>query len=316
MKEHRSFVYSPKRFVRLASYLLRSGDRVDPRGMNTREIVNAHLTMRDPRDRLIFDPARKMNIAFAIADWVQMMVGDDDLEFVAQFASAIRGFADPKDPTKLGGAYGPRLKSETFNQVDEVVQRLRDDPNTRQAVLTIYDGREDLWTESHVVPCTLSLQFLIRDKRLNCIATMRSNDIVWGLTYDVFNFTMIQEYVAVKVGLPLGDYFHNVGSLHLYVDRDSKMVKALGEPIRSAPKMDPMPEDLNIGLLYEAINLAQDLTSRLFWDRIGRFTSQYGKDLALVTRWWAARKDAPYESDAAYRAIKNEALRKIVRLWR
>jgi hypothetical protein len=168
-----------------------------------------------------------------------------------------------------------------------------------------------------VVPCTLSLQFLIRDKRLNCIATMRSNDIVWGLTYDVFNFTMIQEYVAVKVGIPLGDYFHNAGSLHLYADRDAKMVKALGEPIRSAPKMDLMPESLNVGLLYESINLAFDLSSRRFWEQLNEsIQSQYEADLALVTRWWAARKDAPYEADAAYRAIKNEALRKIIRLWR
>ncbi|MCK5506860.1 MAG: thymidylate synthase, partial [Thermodesulfovibrionia bacterium] len=303
-------------FVRLASYLLRHGDKVDPRGMNTREIVNAHLTLRDPRDRLIFDKARKMNIAFAIADWVQIMVGNDDLEFLARFATAIRGFADPKKPHKLGGAYGPRLKHQEFDQIQGVIGRLKEDSNSRQAVLTIYDGRPDLVTESHVVPCTLSLQFLIRDSRLNCIATMRSNDIVWGLTYDVFNFTMIQEYVAVKVGIPLGDYLHNAGSLHLYADRDAKMVKALGEPIRSAPKMDPMPESLNIGLLYESINLAFELGTRLFWDRIGRFDNQYGKDLALVTRWWAARLDAPYEADAAYRAIKNDALRKIVRLWR
>jgi thymidylate kinase len=45
---------------------------------------------------------------------------------------------------------------------------------------------------------------------------MRSNDIVLGFTYDIFAFTMFQEMMANELGLELGTYYHNVGSMHIY----------------------------------------------------------------------------------------------------
>jgi thymidylate synthase len=45
---------------------------------------------------------------------------------------------------------------------------------------------------------------------------MRSNDAFWGLPYDVFLFTMLQELFAAELNVELGRYHHSVGSLHLY----------------------------------------------------------------------------------------------------
>jgi thymidylate synthase len=57
---------------------------------------------------------------------------------------------------------------------------------------------------------------MVRDGRLELIASMRSNDAFKGLPHDVFSFTMMQEIVARILGHELGAYFHFVGSLHLY----------------------------------------------------------------------------------------------------
>jgi len=293
------------------------GQTSSPRGMKTKELVNARILVRDPSDRLIFDPARKMNIGFAIADWLQMMVGDDELDVLSHFAKGIKEFADPDNPSKVGGAYGPRLKTpEGFSQIAEVIDVLKNDPDSRQAVATIYDGKTDLWTAADIVPCTLSLQFLIRQKRLHCIASMRSNDIVWGLTYDVFNFTMIQEYVARQLGVKLGDYHHNAGSLHLYVDRDKAMAKSLSPHARVNMKMAPMPKDINIGVMYLCFKEARDLSTRTFWSERHKLVSQYEKDLVTVARYWAARKGGEkYEANASYEATTDPALRKMLRMW-
>jgi len=316
MRIYRPYMYSPRRYAKLVKYLSKEGYKTGPRGMMTKEMLNVHLVIRDPRDRLVFDPGRKMNIGFAIADWLQMMMGDDDLEFLSHFAKNIEKFADPADETKVGGAYGPRLKQPEFVQLHEVVTKLLDDSDSRQAVASIYDGKIDLWTESHVVPCTLSLQFLIRHGRLHTIASMRSNDIVWGLTYDVFNFTMMQEYVAAKVGKPLGDYHHNAGSLHFYIDRDRELIKNLDLHPRVNMKMPPMPAEINIGQIYRCFKDARDLASREFWVQLGHLKTQYEKDLALVARHWSARKaKQPYEAEAAYNATKGKAIRKLLRLW-
>lgn len=62
----------------------------------------------------------------------------------------------------------------------------------------------------------VSMQFLIREGKLNLIVCMRSNDIYLGFPYDIFNFSMFQEYIAGKLGVKLGEYIHVVGSLHYY----------------------------------------------------------------------------------------------------
>lgn len=312
----RPFIYSPRRYGRLIEYLQREGVKSSPRGIETREMLDAHLVLRDPQDRLIFDPGRRMNIGFAIADWLQIMIGDDTIEFLEHFVSGITEFADPKNKEKVGGAYGPRLKQPEFSQIEDVINRLKADPFSRQAVISIYDGAVDLQAKAHVVPCTLSLQFLIRDDKLHAIASMRSNDVVWGLTYDIFNFTMIQEYIAAKLGLSMGDYRHHAGSLHLYVERDKKLIKRLGQHPRIYMKMDHMPEEINIGHIYLLFKRARDLVTREFWSLLRNCKTQYEKDLALVARYWAARKAGErYEAEAAYKATSNQALRKLLRLW-
>ena len=66
------------------------------------------------------------------------------------------------------------------------------------------------------VACATSLQFLLRDGQLDAVIHMRSNDAFWGLPYDVFLFTMLQELFAAELNVELGRYHHSVGSLHLY----------------------------------------------------------------------------------------------------
>src|SRR4051812_41418328 len=101
------------------------------------------------------------------------------------------------------------------NQFENVVALLRRKENSRQAVIQLFDG-SDLAAAYKDIPCTCTLQFMIRDKRLNLTASMRSNDAFKGLPHDVFSFTMIQEIMTRTLGVELGDYTHFASSLHVY----------------------------------------------------------------------------------------------------
>jgi len=93
---------------------------------------------------------------------------------------------------------------------------LRFDPETRRAVLVFQDPDKMFDIDSVDVACASTLQFLIRNRKLHAVCTMRSNDAIWGLPYDVFLFTMLQELLACQLGLELGDYHHCAGSMHIY----------------------------------------------------------------------------------------------------
>lgn len=157
-------------------------------------------------------PERKLGYRFMLAEAWWILTGQNKLTSIDKYSKHIKEFSD--DGTFFMGAYGPKV----VDQLPYVLDCLVSDPSTRQAVISIWRERP---RPSKDIPCTLSLQFLIRDSRLNCIATMRSSDIWLGWPYDVFNFSMISKYICELLhqkGFPvyLGDLYFTAGSQHLY----------------------------------------------------------------------------------------------------
>src|SRR5215813_13345269 len=105
---------------------------------------------------------------------------------------------------------------------------------------------------SNDVPCCCSLQFLLRDGKLNLIAHMRSNDLFTGFWYDVFFFTMLQELLARELNVPLGWYQHFAGSFHLYEKDYPAAERILTEDYKKIA-MPPLtaPDEVDKVLHYE-----------------------------------------------------------------
>ena len=145
----------------------------------------------------------------------------------------------------LFGAYGPRLLGVrgVTNQLENIVLLLKGKPSSRQAVIQLFDA-EDIVDKHKDVPCTSTIQFLLRSDGLEMITTMRSNDVYLGLPHDVFCFTMIQEIVARRLGVEPGVYRHIVGSLHLYDRNVDDASRYLGEGWQPTKEYMPsMPSD-------------------------------------------------------------------------
>jgi thymidylate synthase len=123
-----------------------------------------------------------------------------------------------------------------------VIDRLRDRPDTRRAVISILEP-SDLAPNLAEAPCTTALQFIRRRERLHMVAVMRSNDAYLGFPHDVFCFTMIQELVARSLGIQVGEYHHFATSLHLYEQDVEKVSRYLDEgyqnPTFAMPRMPP-----------------------------------------------------------------------------
>lgn len=227
-----------------------------PRGKPIRELIAASFTLMNPRNRLVFSPARAVNYGFGVGELCWYVRGDRDLATMHYYNRRMAQFSD--DGETINSAYGnrmfqPRWRDEgianwkgfeyTVSQFDNVVAELKADPHSRRAVIHInepYDLRQAVVRGSKDVPCTMSLQLLIRDRRLHMHALMRSNDVVWGMPYDVFSFTSLQEaflYTLQDEGVDvedLGSYHHTAGSLHLY-DTHFSMAGLVGQERLSDP---------------------------------------------------------------------------------
>lgn len=229
------------------------GADVSPRGYLTKELIAVQSTiyMEQP---IITSPGRQLGYRFMFAEAAWILSGDDKVETIAPYSKDISNFSD--DGVTFFGAYGPKIS----DQIEYVVKTLVEDPTTRQAVINIW--RENP-PKTKDVPCTLSLQFIIRNGYLNCVATMRSSDIWLGHPYDIFNFSALSTAVAIYLreegmGVKLGLLHLNAGSKHLYHRNFEAVQKVISTEIgaKMAPGFRLDPQN------YQSVNEFRDY---LWW---------------------------------------------------
>lgn len=182
-----------------------------------------------PEQRVLFSPLRDANPFFHLMEGLWMLAGRNDVAWITQFNSGFPQFSD--DGVIFHGAYGYRWRQYFgYDQLDTIINELRANPTTRRAVLAMWDG--GCWGENDNagdlntaigggkdVPCNTNVFFRIVNGKLNMMINCRSNDIVWGAYgANAVHMSMMQEYVARCVGVPVGAYYQNSFNYHLYLD--------------------------------------------------------------------------------------------------
>ena len=131
--------------------------------------------------------------------------------------------------------------------MQHVLDTLADDPGKRRAVASIYLPQFDQHgLANEEVPCTLNLQYLVRNDKLQAITYMRSQDAFKVLPYDLFIFTMLQEYLLNELKpehpkFQLGRYNHFSGSFHIYANDIPQIKDVLKNNSMEVVKMAEMP---------------------------------------------------------------------------
>ena len=229
-------------FNQVLDALAQYGIESSPRGMKIRELINCNIVVLDPRKRIVSCPQRRFSGAYAFGELVWYLTARNDLAFMDYYSAQMKRNSD--DGLTLNSAYGYRIfghhKMIPFDQWENAKRLLREDSDTRQAIIHLHTPNNQK-TKDEV--CTLSLQFLIRQGKLDLIVNMRSNDLVLGFTYDAFSFTMLQEMMAVELGVELGHYFHNAGSMHIY-ERSFHLLASHTHSRYADSVMSVMPQDV------------------------------------------------------------------------
>jgi len=220
------------------SKLLKSRNRIQPTKGSATELTGVLLKITKPRARLS-QTEMKGTLFSCLGELLWYLAKTNKLGFISYYLKSYKKYSD--DGKTLYGGYGPRMfNMRGKNQVANVIARLRKKPYSRQAVIQLFDA-SDIVKEHKDVPCTCSMQFMIRRRRLHMFIYMRSNDAFLGLPHDVFAFTMLQEIIARSLGVALGTYNHAVGSLHLYKKDRHDARQYLNEGWQPTTTMPPMP---------------------------------------------------------------------------
>jgi len=218
------------------------GRTIRPRGGECMEWEDAQLKLNLMGCPLTNFEARNLNLRYAKQEFLWYLRGDrydTSIEKCATLWKKIR---------QADGGYNSNYGQYIFpNQFNWVVEQLARDPDSRQASIVLLLPSHLIEGNPDVV-CTYGLNFRIRNSHLNMTVMMRSNDIIFGLTNDVFCFSMLYRmiYVALTEMYPtlkVGWYTHFVNSLHVY-ERHYDMISKIiaGDARKFTPIEVPWPE--------------------------------------------------------------------------
>ena len=203
-------------FIDIAKTMLAEGTKRTARGLETIELRNVWLVLNNPSASVVTLPARAINHEYLKAELDWYMAGDPHVEKIAKASSFWTKLADTNGT--VNSNYGKLIMTDKWagkSQFEWCIARLKEDPESRQAVLNYnqpvhkYEGNKDF-------VCTLTQQFLIDNGALHSTVHMRSNDLIYGATYDIPWFVAVQALVADALDIPLGSYNHVAASLHVY----------------------------------------------------------------------------------------------------
>ena len=185
---------------------------------DTKALFNVGFYITDPKDRKIINRERNWSIEYAYSEWRWYLSGNRNVyelgEIYGKIPEIWKRMADAVG--NVNSNYGWQWKRN--DQIDYVIDLLKHQPDTRQAVITILDMKEhDTFTFD--TPCTYAIQFTIVHGRLNMCVTMRSNDLWYGFCNDQYQFSMLQEMIADELKIEMGTYYHFAHNMHLYNDK-------------------------------------------------------------------------------------------------
>jgi thymidylate synthase len=175
------------------------------------------ITYTHPRERVLFNLARDANPFFHLYESFWMLAGQNDVASLDYYNSNMKNYSD--DGKTFNGAYGKRWRAHS--QVEKIIFHLKRNPNSRRAVLQMWNVEDDLLQieTSKDVCCNLSVTFSIQNDKLNMVVFNRSNDLIWGaLGANAVHFSILQEYIACCLDCDVGTYSQVSANMHVYSD--------------------------------------------------------------------------------------------------
>lgn len=200
------------------------------------------VTYCNPTHRVLLDPHRDANPFFHLFESLWLIAGRQDARWLDQFVGDFSSrFAE--EDGKLHGSYGFRWRRHFGqDQLEGVIKLLRENPDDRRVVLQMWDPRSDLDRVYRDVPCNLVVvprlltegpadsgnRLPLAFHRLDLTVFNRSNDICWGMFgANAVQFSMLQEYLAGRIGVQVGRYYQISTNAHLYKAHEASLSPTL-----------------------------------------------------------------------------------------
>ena len=165
----------------------------------------------------------------------------------------------------LGPVYGHQWRnwnSEEIDQIKEVIESLKNNPNSRRMLVSAWNPSvmpdtsksfaENVANgKAALPPCHAFFQFYVapgdpeaEDKRpkLSCQLYQRSADVFLGVPFNIASYALFTMMMAQVCDYAPGDFIHTFGDAHIYNNHIEQLNLQLTREIRKLPSMTLNPE--------------------------------------------------------------------------
>lgn len=233
------------------------------------------VTFTHPRERVLFSATRNINPWLHFFEPLYLLSGRRD---VAYLSGIVKKFADYSDDGQVfNAAYGYRLR-HPLDQIEGAIRRLKSDPQDRRTVLQIRNPR-DMPYKGKDAACNISMALKVREGLLNAHVFNRSNDLIWGGPAGGTNhpqFSVLQEYIAGRLGLGMGHYTATTDCMHVYLNSQWEEQKTdlqqveyythhIVKPFPMMTEPEKFDQDLKLAFSYDFVGQAPSTGFQSIW---------------------------------------------------
>ena len=229
-----------KQYLSLLQRILDEGTvKTDRTGTGTKSIFG-HQMRFDLNDGFPLLTTKKLHLKSIIHELLWFLRGDTNIAYLkANGVSIWDEWADENGD--LGPVYGqqwrswPDYKGGTIDQISNVVEMIRHNPDSRRMIVTAWNPAEI--EQMALPPCHCLFQFYVADGRLSLQLYQRSADTFLGVPFNIASYALLLMMMAQVTGLKAGEFIHTTGDTHLYLNHLEQARLQLTREPRPLPKM-------------------------------------------------------------------------------
>jgi len=232
-------------YLDLLSRVLEHGvEKGDRTGTGTLSIFG-HQMRFDLAEGYPLLTTKKLHVKSIVHELLWFLAGDTNIRYLNEHG--VRIWDEWADETgELGPVYGRQWRSwpgpdgERIDQISEVIERIRRDPDSRRHVVSAWNVGDV--ERMALPPCHVLFQFWVGGGRLSCQLYQRSADVFLGVPFNIASYALLLMMVAQVCELEAGELVHTFGDAHLYLNHlEQARLQLLREP-RALPRMRLNPE--------------------------------------------------------------------------
>ncbi|MDX1346690.1 MAG: thymidylate synthase [Thiomicrorhabdus chilensis] len=221
-----------KQYLELLNHIIENGtDKGDRTGTGTRSVFGYQMRF-DLQQGFPLVTTKKLHLRSIIHELLWFLSGDTNIKYLKD--NGVRIWDEwATDSGDLGPLYGKQWvawekpNGETINQIAEVIETLKNNPNSRRMIVTAWNPA-DLPDESMspqqnveqgrmaLATCHAFFQFYVANGRLSCQLYQRSADTFLGVPFNIASYALLVHMMAQQTGYDVGEFVWTGGDVHLY----------------------------------------------------------------------------------------------------